>query len=242
MAVTKNNLIRTRIGFLAIANAGIIENDMFSMKPDGVFLHFTRIPMGTEVSIKNLSGMEKSIGSSVDTLMPGREELSVICYNCTSGSFVIGEEKVINKIEEKRPEVKGTTMISGVVNALHTLNVRRIAVGTAYTNDINELESKFLKDKGFDVLHIKGLNLKTDVEMNNVSPEELVDFAISLDHPEAEAIFLSCGALRSTEVVATIEEKVNKPVITSNQASFWNCLRLAGIEDNVKGFGKLFEH
>lgn len=239
---SNNNDVRARIGFLAIANAGIIENDMFSMKPDGVFLHFTRIPMGTEVNIKNLAGMEEGIGYAVDTIMSGRDDLDVICYNCTSGSFVIGEEKIINKIEEKRPSAKGTTMFTGVVHALQTLDVRKIAVGTAYTDDINELERKFLEDRGFEVITIKGLNLLTDVDMNDVTPEALVDFAISIDQPEAEAIFLSCGGLRSTEVVQTIEDKVQKPVITSNQASFWNCLRQAGIQDKIAGFGKLFQY
>lgn len=238
----KNNGIRARIGFLAIANAGIIENDMFSIKPDRVFLHFTRISMEKEVSIENLADTAEGIGYALDTLMSGRDDLDVICYNCTSGSFVIGEENIINKIEENRPEVKGTTMFTGVVNALKALDVKKIAVGTAYTKDINELERKFLENKGFDVLQIKGLNLKTDIEMNNISPEELIDFSISLDHHEADAIFLSCGALRTTEVIAMIELKIKKPVLTSNQASFWNCLRLAGINDNIKGFGKLFEH
>lgn len=239
---SNNNDIRARIGYLAIANAGIIENDMFSMKPEGVFLHFTRIPMGTEVNIENLAGMEAGIGNAVDSLMSGRDDLDVICYNCTSGSFVIGEEKIINKIEEKRPSVKGTTMFTGVVNALHALNVRKIAVGTAYTDDINELERKFLEERGFDVLTMKGLNLLTDVEMNNVTPDELVDFAVSIDQPEAEAIFLSCGGLRSAEAVQRIEDIVQKPVISSNQASFWNCLRLAGIQDKIEGFGKLFNY
>src|SRR5690625_5316741 len=100
------NDIRARIGYLAIANAGIIENDMFSMKPEGVFLHFTRIPMGTEVNIENLAGMEAGIGNAVDSLMSGRDDLDVICYNCTSGSCVIGEEKIINKIEKKQPNEK----------------------------------------------------------------------------------------------------------------------------------------
>ena len=63
-----------------------------------------------------------------------------------------------------------------------------------------------------------------------------------LIHDEAEAIFLSCGGIRSTEVIDEIEKRVGKPVITSNQAQFWSCLRRAGIKDNLKGFGKLFDH
>ena len=31
-----------------------------------------------------------------------------------------------------------------------------------------------------------------------------------------------------------------KPLITSNQAQFWSCLRRAGIADEIRGFGRIF--
>ena len=69
-----------------------------------------------------------------------------------------------------------------------------------------------------------------------------IKFAEEINHYEAEAIFLSCGGIRSTEVINEIEKRLGKPVITSNQAQFWSCLRRAGIKDNLIGFGKLFNH
>ena len=46
----------------------------------------------------------------------------------------------------------------------------------------------------------------------------------------------------TSKVIDEIEKRVGKPVITSNQAQFWSCLRRAGVKDNLKGFGKLFDH
>ena len=66
-------------------------------------------------------------------------------------------------------------------------------------------------------------------------------FALQLDRPDAEAIFLSCGGIRSLEVAHEIEKITGKPVITSNQAQFWSCLRRAGIKDKLVGFGKIFQ-
>lgn len=233
---------RARICFLAVANAGIIENEMFSMKPRGVYLHFTRIPMRTKVNISNLKETGTNLGQVVDTIMPGRDDINVVCYNCTSGSFIINDEDyVIQQIESNHKNIKGTTMLAGVVSALEALKAQKIVIGTAYTSDINELERKYFKEKGFEVLDIQGLGLMSDKEMNMVTPDFLVEFATSLDHPNADAIFLSCGALRSSTVIQKIESIVEKPVITSNQASLWNCLRLAGIEDRINGFGQLFE-
>ena len=63
------------------------------------------------------------------------------------------------------------------------------------------------------------------------------------DRPEAEAIFISCGALRTLDIIDELEEEVGKPVVTSNQAMLWDTLRLAGIEDRLEGYGRLFrEH
>ena len=63
-----------------------------------------------------------------------------------------------------------------------------------------------------------------------------------MDDFNAEAIFLSCGGIRSVEVIDEIENIIGKPVITSNQAQVWSCLRRAQIKDTIKGFGKIFEY
>jgi maleate isomerase len=75
--------------------------------------------------------------------------------------------------------------------------------------------------------------------MNRVSPDCLADFAKTVDRPDADALFISCGALRSTDIIERLESELGKPVIGSNQASMWNCLRLAGIKDRMDGFGRL---
>ena len=78
--------------------------------------------------------------------------------------------------------------------------------------------------------------------MGQVTPAYWKEFALEIDQPEADAIFLSCGGIRSLEVVEEIEQAAGKPVITSNQAQFWSCLRRAGIKDELSGFGQIFKH
>jgi len=92
---------------------------------------------------------------------------------------------------------------------------------------------------GFDVLDIQGLNITNDADMVKVTPDFIKEFALSIDRQDAQAIFISCGALRSIDVVDKIEEIVGKPVIVSNQAMIWETLRLAGIKDVIDGYGSL---
>jgi maleate isomerase len=228
-----------RNAFVCVANAGLTEGDMFRMCPQGVGLSFTHMPMRTACTIENLAQMAHDIDEALKGFLPARDDIDVLCYNCTSGSFVIGEEVIREKLEQGRPRVKGTTLLSGVVAGLNRLGIRTLSIATAYTPDIDELEGLYLESRGFSVAAIEGLSLTTDIEMNRVSPAYLRSFALSLDRPEAEAIFLSCGALRSLEIVEDLERELGKPVLCSNQASFWHCLRLAGIEDRIDGFGRL---
>ena len=83
------------------------------------------------------------------------------------------------------------------------------------------------------------MNLEFDSEMVRVAPDYIKEFALSLDRPDADAIFISCGALRSLDVIGAIEEAAGKPAICSNQAMIWDTLRLAGIEDRFEGYGRL---
>lgn len=232
---------RARLGFVCVANAGLTEGDMFRMRPDGVGLSFTHMRMQKECTVENLAQMEHDLDEALAGFLPARNDLDVLCYNCTSGSFVIGEEVIRRKLEADRNGVIGTTLLSGVVAALQALGVRRLSIGTAYTPDIDALEKAYFEQQGFEVVAVEGLSLTTDVEMNLVSPACLLDFTVGLDRPDADAVFLSCGALRSLEIIEEAERRIGKPVVGSNQASFWHCLRLTGIEDRVTGFGKLLE-
>jgi maleate isomerase len=77
--------------------------------------------------------------------------------------------------------------------------------------------------------------------MGNITPGYIKEFALSLDRSEADAIFISCGGIRTIDILQEIEEEANKPVICSNQAMMWSCLRRINVSLTVKGYGRLFE-
>ncbi len=75
--------------------------------------------------------------------------------------------------------------------------------------------------------------------MGAITPEQWVNETVALRDPEADAYFLSCTAIRSADVIDTLEDALGKPVITSNQATLWRALRESGINDSIPGFGRL---
>jgi maleate isomerase len=165
----------------------------------------------------------------------------LICYACTSGSIVIGEHAVAEQIRLGAPKSQPMTLVTGVIDGLRALNAKSIVVATPYIDEINKLEYHFMTNQGFNVLDIKGMQIDDGSIMGNVTPGYIKEFALSLDRPEADAIFISCGGIRTIDILQKIEEEANKPVICSNQAMMWSCLRRINVSLTVKGYGRLFE-
>ena len=231
---------RAKLGFILMSTDLAAESDFMDMVPEGVGVHITRLKTDDLTTNETLANHIDAMADAASRLQPDAKP-DVICYCCTSGSIVNGEENVMAEITKGAPYARPMTIATGVVDALRELGVKKLVVGTPYIDEINTAEARFLLEKGFDVLDIQGLNLTTGLEFGHVTPAYWKKFALEINHPDADAIFLSCSGIRALEVVNEIEAIIGKPVITSNQAQMWSCLRRAGIEDKITGFGRIFE-
>ena len=77
------------------------------------------------------------------------------------------------------------------------------------------------------------------IEIATVTKETVDSLASGVNEPESEAIFISCIALHTIEVIDKLEYDLKKPVISSNQATMWHLLRLANVNDNIERYGQL---
>lgn len=229
---------RAKIGYLLLATEQTIEDDVFKLCPAGVGVHFNRIPIPDSITNETLAAQADLMADAAKGILPDGS-IDVVCYACTSGSLVIGEERVFSEINKGQPKAKATSLITGVIRALNALKVSKVSMATPYLDEINEREVVYLRDAGIEVLNYTGLNIEKDSEMVRVPPDYLVELALAVDNPDSEALFISCGALRSLDVVDEIEQRLGKPVVCSNQAMIWDTLRLAGIKDKFEGYGRL---
>jgi maleate isomerase len=229
---------RAKIGYVLLATEQTVQDDVMRLRPEGVGIHFARAAISDSITNASLAAQVDRLADCASTLLPDGS-LDVVCYACTSGSLVIGEERVLAELEKGAPKARATSLITGVIRALRTVGAKRIVVGTPYLDEINTREKDYLEQAGFEVLDIQGLNLERDSDMVRVAPEFLCEFALALDRPDADAIFVSCGALRTLDVIGAIEARAGKPAICSNQAMIWDTLRLAGLDDRLEGFGRL---
>jgi maleate isomerase len=231
---------RAKLGFILMSTDLAAEADFFDMAPRDVAVHITRLRTDDYTTSETLARHIEFMADAAARIQPDTRP-DVISYSCTSGSIVIGEEPVMAEIRKGAPWAIPMTLVTGVVDALRELDAKRIVVGTPYLDEINTREAEFLYRKGFEVLDIQGLNLETGIEFGTVTPAYWTRFALEIDRPDADAIFLSCGGIRAVEVAAEIERLAGKPVVTSNQAQMWSCLRRAGVDDRIDGFGEIFQ-
>lgn len=228
-----------KAGFVLLASEQTIEDDMFRLFPAGVGLHFTRITSSDDITVAQLSILTNELTRAAATLLPDAN-LDVICYACTSGSLILGEDAVFEALRSGAPNARPTSLITSVIRALNALKVTKIAVATPYLEEVNEREKTYLAQRGFEVTRICGLNLTHDSEMVRVRPKRIAELALFVDTPDAEAVFISCGALRSIDLVDGLEQRLGKPVLCSNQAMAWDVQGLLGIRERVDGYGTLF--
>ena len=230
---------RANLGFIVLSGDLACEHDLFNMTPEGVGISFTRLKTDDYTTNETLAAHVNQLAEAASRIQPDVKP-DVISYCCTSGSIVIGEEEVKRQIAIGAPYTKPMSLVTGVVSALHAVQAKKIVIGTPYLDEINAREEEFFLSKGFEILRMEGLNLETGIEFGKVTPDFWNKFSLEIDCEDADAVFLSCTGIRSLDIIEKVEAQINKPVITSNQAQMWSALRLAGINDNLKGFGQLF--
>jgi maleate isomerase len=210
------------------------------LRLDGVAFYESRLFNAATVTPETLAAMEREIAGAAALIRPG-EHLDVLAYGCTSGTMVIGEERVFEKLREARPGIACTTPVTGALAAMATLGARRIALLTPYIDTINQMMRAWFEARGLAVPVMGSFNHDNDNEVARIDARSIEAAALELGrHPAVDAVFVSCTSLRVAELVAPLEAKLGKPVSSSNHAMAWHALRLAGYDEPVEGFGRLF--
>lgn len=232
---------RAKIGYLLLATEQTVQDEVMAIRPEGVGVHITRVAIPDSITVETLAAQADLLADAARLLLPDGS-LDVVCYACTSGSLVIGEERVFAELKRGQPQAVATSIITGVIAALQAVQATRLVVCTPYVKPVNDAEIAYLEARGFTVDALYGMELEKDSDMVRLPPDFLAEYAVAAAarHPDADALFFSCGAMRSVGIVATLEQALGKPVIVSNQAMIWDCLRKAGIGDRIEGYGHLF--
>ncbi len=231
--------LQRRVGLIILATDHTSEPDYARMvASERVGVYVARLAYANPTTPENLAAMQPALGEAAGLILPG-EPLDTICYSCTSASVVIGDEAVEKAIAAGKPGVPVVTPAKAAATGLKALDATRISVLTPYTVETSQPMADYFEAKGFDIARFTCLGFEDDREMARISPDALVELAREAMAPDAQALFVSCTALRAASVAARIEDAIGRPVVTSNQATAWQCLRLSGDGTPRPQFGRL---
>jgi maleate isomerase len=213
----------------------------------GVALYESRLPAARTsnelVTVEALSKLGSGIAASASQINSDRPP-DVVAFGCTSGAMILGHDAVARSIHEVLPEAKVTDPLLSLKAALAALKTRRLCFISPYPHTIAMRMIGELIDSGQQV-PVAGA---FDDEKRNVSasapfisPDSIADAVIKLGTSDlVDAVFVACTQIRFAASLDRVEKTLGKPVISSNQALCWHALRLAGCDDQIGGWGTLF--
>ena len=216
------------------------EPEFSRWAPEGLTVHVQRMYRSRAVlSAHDLKEMLTHLDDDCHRLAFTRPDFVV--YACTSGSSLEtgGYDTGISDRIASAVGCEATTTSTAVSEALRHLGVRRMAVVTPYVQEINDREMAFFADVGFEPVSLESFLEGDSYAIPQIPQEDTYQRALKADRPEADGVFISCTNLPTADIIERLEKDLGKPVVTSNQATLWYCLRKMGFEDAVPGCGRL---
>lgn len=165
-----------------------------------------------------------------------------VLWACTSGSFVFGWDGARRQVDQLA-EVTGLPTSStsiAFVNAAHSLGLQRVCVAASYPKDVAEHFVTFLERGGLEVTAMGSHGIVTAAEVGTLGRDQVAAIVAGADRTGADAVLVPDTAMHSLAWLTHLEEVAAMPVLTANQVTVWEGLRLLGVERQDPELGALF--
>jgi maleate isomerase len=229
-----------RVGCIIPSSNRMVEQEMIAAFPAGVQSHVTRLRM-TGPNRGPLASVLPRIEEATRALTDAR--CAVVAFHCTANSMEEGrggEDRILSAMTAAGAP-HATTTATAIRRAFDALRARRVVLITPYDQRTTDHEAEFLQEAGFQVLHAAGFALDGSDAYCATPPAFWRDRVLEAARPEAEVYFVSCANISVFGVIEELELELDRPVVTSNQAVVWDCVRRLGWPDRGGCPGRLFE-
>jgi maleate isomerase len=229
---------QSRIGLIVPSSNCLSEAQFHRYAPAGVDIQVTRLRM-TSKWHKSLAELEAPIANAAALISDTCPDL--VLFNCTGTSMEEGlaGEARIRAVVQKASGCPVVTTSEAINEALQALSIRKLVLISPYVRQTNQNEIAYLAEAGFEVVHDVALGLAGGQEYIAVTPRRWKEIALQNTRPEADGYFLSCTNTTMIEAIEDLEQRLQKPVVTSNQAALWACLRRLKIGRAIEELGRL---
>jgi len=236
----------SRIGMIVPSSNTNAEPDCLMLAPPGVTIHTTRSGGYDVAAIPDSDEMRRFARQALDQqlqlLVGGRVEL--IAYACTSATLADGPEfdRAFSDEIIRKSGLPAVTTAGALIEAIRDLGAQRVAFTSPYVPQLAAEAVDFIEQCGIEVVNQLGYDKAlSSLEQNALTPQDAYQMGLKTDHPQAELLVISCTDYRALEAVPALEQALGKPVITSNSALMYACLKQLEIDmHSIEAGGYLF--
>ena len=231
-----------RIGLITLASDFRIEKDFNNViYGKDIDLYCNRIKCYNPLTNEKLKKMADDIPKVTENILPD-QKLDCVAYGCTSGTIAAGYQSIHDKVNTAKPNTKVTTPITSAINALKSLKIKKLSIFTPYTDEINQAVINYFKKENIEIVELSYFDIASDLDIGKVDPQHLFETLTKIDLTKSDGLFVSCTALPILSVIAELEKKISKVVLSSNQTLIWDTLKKINYNNKVEGFGELFNN
>jgi maleate cis-trans isomerase len=171
----------------------------------------------------------------------GTAKVGLLILAQTSASlFADDYDEVVTRRMREGAGVPAITSAQAVGRAVRALGARRIAIVSPYSAEVNERAGRYFAAKhGLETVALEGFGATDSYAIGQLGPENARNAFARIDRPGIEVFIVPGGNFPTMTSIAGWEREFGKPVVTTNQASFWAMLRHFNTGDRIPGFGRL---
>ena len=168
--------------------------------------------------------------------------LDSLMWACTSGSFVFGWEGAHDQVEALADATGLPTSSTSLafVSACQALGLTRVSIAASYPEDVADHFRTFLRRGGIEVTAMGSHDIYTAAEVGTLDRDRVVAMVSGANPAGAEAVLVPDTAMHSLAWLPDLEAAAGMPVLTANQVTVFEGLRLAGSVPELPQLGTLF--
>jgi maleate isomerase len=167
--------------------------------------------------------------------------IDAVAHASSTTGYILGpgEEAALVERLSARFEVPAVAACAAAVAALraHRIESVQLVHPPWFSDTFDELGAAYFRDQGFDAVVTRAVDLPDDPA--GIEPHLVVDWVEHHHDARAEALVLAGTGFRTAAAVEDLEQRVDRLVVTANQALLWALLAATATPWKLTGHGRL---